>query len=1079
MPAQPKFRILPPVKNCEQIQMPNFNKISAAAALLFLLTAAVLQAQHEEIHIRNFGFEDGLSHRNVFKIQQDTSGFLWVATEKGLNRFDGHNFLPWTSEDAIFHLPADNIRDLTLAKDNRLWLACGNGITIFNSVKNQFDTAQLAGNSFAIGKEHRFGSLLGDDRGGIWTVTYLPGDNLSILQRTNREGKLEDVLRLPGKYEGRPIARQGNQLYVGAFENEIWVIGQDGSLVRQFEFPAPKSEKSFSRVIQLQTAGDGTLWAMLDHGQVYYLPPGASTFSRHPLTDFEADNIHSTSFLVNDRKDIWLAGIVTNGNDTEGSPCSSIQPGVTLLHFDANTGVTKDYSYYLKQALPYAEPPRQIFMDRTGVIWIASTFGLIQLVEHNLFEKYMTDGNDCCSDGVCSMRGMAEDEQGNIYFSYYNSIHVLNPQTGSLTPLFSPEAREVGFPFGILGYKGALWTGDGMRIDLKTLKIDTMLSTNKGPESVVMLDKDGDLWFGCQRSLCFLNPETGTTGDFVDQSGQFGQADFKSITYLCQGITGGFIWIATKENGFFKIKKNEGVLRHFTTKNLPGLQHDRILALAEAGGDLWIASANGLGRMNIASEKLKLYTTQDGLPNNFINGLLIEGDSAVWVSTDNGLSRLDVRSESFTSYFASDGLSKNEFNRISFLRARDGRMYFGGINGVNAFYPGPRYGRRQDVANSRLLFTGFSKFDGEQDERRNWDLANGQKIELTYRDEMFTFQFALADFADPRLHLYSYKLEDWDKEWSKESSMNFARYFNIPAGNYTFRVRAARSGSEWVEDELGIPVEIRQAFYKTAWFKMVMLGLLSVLIFGIMRYRLYRARKHEQELEILVQERTQELETEKHKSEELLLNILPAETAEELKQFGSAKARRFENVTVLFSDFKGFSKLAGEMTPEALVAEIDFCFCAFDKITESFGLEKIKTVGDAYLLAGGISGEADLQDAAVRVVQAGLEIQRFLGEVAKERAGTGKVCFEARVGVHSGQVVAGIVGIKKFAYDIWGDTVNIAERLQSSGEAGKVNISKSTYEQVKDRFECTHRGKIKAKHEREVEMYFADRLKPL
>ncbi len=1053
-----------------------FKKISSLLTL-FVLSATAILAQDEEIHIRNFGFEDGLSHRNVFKIQQDTSGFLWVATQKGLNRYDGHRFLSWTSDQQIYHLPDDQIHDMALTRDNRLWLSGSEGATIFDPNTNQADTVKFEESSFVKGKPNRLSNLIGDGKGAIWAVAYLPADGLNILQRSTPKGELRDVMRLPGSYEGRPIARQGDYLYIGAFENEIWVIGPDGSQVRQFEFPAPKSDKAFSRVISLNVATDGTVCALLDHGQVYVLAPGASAFSRHPLTDFALDRIRPTAILINDQKDIWLAGIVSNGNRAEGSPCSSIQPGVTLLHYNATSGVTKDYSYYLKKVLPYAEPPRQIFMDRTGVVWLASAFGLIQLVEHNLFEKYMTDGNDCCRDGVCSMRGIAEDRDGNIYFSYYNSVHVLNPKTGSLTPLFSPNPREISFPFGIIAHKGALWTGDGLRIDLKTLEIDTMLNTTPGPESVVMLDREGDLWFGCRQNLCYLNPETGNATDFVDKTGRFKEAGFKNITFLYQGRMGDFIWVATKENGFFKIKKNQGVQKHYNTKNLPGLLADRILGFTEAGGYLWIASANGLCRMNVTDEKLKRYSTQDGLPNNFINGLLAEGDSAVWVSTDNGLSRLDIRDEDFTNYFASDGLSKNEFNRISFLRASDGRMYFGGLNGINAFYPGTRYSSRRDVTNSRVLFTEFSKFDGEKDDRRSWNLADGQKIELTYRDEMFTFQFALADFADPRMHLYSYKLEGWDKEWSKESSVNFARYFNIPAGNYTFRVRAARSGSDWVNDELVIPLVIRQAFYKTGWFQMLMLGILSVIVFSIMRYRLYRARKHEQELEVLVQERTQELETEKHKSEELLLNILPAETAEELKQYGSAKARRFENVTVLFSDFKGFSKLAGEMTPEALVAEIDFCFCAFDKITESFGLEKIKTVGDAYLLAGGISGEDDLQDAAVRVVQAGLEIQNFLSKVAAERNGSGKVCFEARVGVHTGQVVAGIVGIKKFAYDIWGDTVNIAERLQSSGEGGKVNISISTYELVKDKFDCTHRGKVKAKHDKEVEMFFVDRFK--
>jgi class 3 adenylate cyclase len=252
---------------------------------------------------------------------------------------------------------------------------------------------------------------------------------------------------------------------------------------------------------------------------------------------------------------------------------------------------------------------------------------------------------------------------------------------------------------------------------------------------------------------------------------------------------------------------------------------------------------------------------------------------------------------------------------------------------------------------------------------------------------------------------------------------------------------------------------------------------LATTVYGIMRYRLFRLEQHEKELELQVKERTQELETEKHKSETLLLNILPAQTAEELKQFGSAKARRFEETTVLFSDFKGFSLMAGEMEPEALVAEIDLCFRAFDEIMEVYDLEKIKTVGDAYLCAGGIAGNHDPAGTAVRVVKAALEIQAFLTGIALERKEIGAHHFEARIGIHSGPVIAGIVGIKKFAYDIWGDTVNIAERLQSNGEVGKVNISRPTYDLVKDHFECTYRGVINAKHGQQVEMFFVEGLK--
>ena len=1052
-------------------------------SLLFSLLLALpgVQSQSREVRVRAYGFEDGLSHRNVFRIGQDTAGFLWLATAQGLNRFDGHDFLAWTAENRRYHLPCDFITDFCFDENNALWLACSPApkpaaLILFDPARNRFDSIFLAEKSAVRKQDYRLGDLLHGPGHKIWATAFLPVEKTTWLLGTNEKGVLRDIAKLPGAYEGRPIEKVGDFLFVGAFENEIWVYDQNGRQVRQFEFPAPRHDLSFSRVIRLQASRNGTLWALLDHGQVYFLQPGASAFTRHRLSDLGIDNIRSSAFLVEEDSDIWLTGIVASQNGSGDSPCNSIQPGASLLHFDAAAGHLEDFSYHLKQAQPYAEPPRQIFRDRTGVIWIASEFGLIQLVESDLFARYLSDGNDCCRDGVCSIRGICGDEKGNIYISYYNSIHVLNPKTNSLTPLFS---RQIGFPFGMLCHNGGLWTGEGLRIDLNTLEIDTILPSAAGHEGVVMLDHDGALWFGCRDNLCYLDPRTNTTLDFKDPSGLLSGSDFKNITYLFQGKTGGYIWLATQEDGIYKLSKEKGALQHFDTQSYPALPHNRILALAETGGDLWIGSANGLGRLNIETNQIKVYTTQNGLPNSFINGILAEGDSIIWISTDNGLSRLDVHSEQFANFFESDGLSKNEFNRISFYRANDGRMYFGGINGVNAFYPGHRYGQRQDKLYSRLLFTEFSKFDGEEDRRQTWGLSNGQPIELTHRDEMFTFWFSLADFADPKMHLYSYQLENYDKEWSKPSPVNFARYFNIPAGRYTLRVRASRGGGDWVGDELGIPVIIHEAFYKTRWFQMLVLLCLGGIAYSFMRYRVHRLEAHEKELELLVQERTQDLESEKQKSEELLLNILPAQTAEELKQHGAAKARRFEETTVLFSDFKGFSLMAGEMEPEALVAEIDFCFRAFDKIMDKHDLEKIKTVGDAYLCAGGITERHDPAETATRVVKAALDIQAFLKGIAQERTGTNLPCFEARIGIHAGPVIAGIVGIKKFAYDIWGDTVNIAERLQSNGEVGKVNISRPVYDLVKNHFDCTYRGVIEAKHGQQVEMFFVEGLKKM
>lgn len=207
-------------------------------------------------------------------------------------------------------------------------------------------------------------------------------------------------------------------------------------------------------------------------------------------------------------------------------------------------------------------------------------------------------------------------------------------------------------------------------------------------------------------------------------------------------------------------------------------------------------------------------------------------------------------------------------------------------------------------------------------------------------------------------------------------------------------------------------------------------------------------------------------------SDELLLNILPSEVAEELKQKGSADAKLFDEVTVMFTDFKGFTQISEKLSPSELVAEIHTCFIAFDSIITKYGIEKIKTIGDSYMAAGGLPSSNKTH--AMDVVNASLEIQEFMRNYNEEKELAGKLSFTVRIGIHTGPVVAGIVGIKKFAYDIWGDTVNTASRMESSGEIGKVNISGSTYDLVKGEFRCTHRGKVQAKNKGEIDMYFVN-----
>ncbi len=212
------------------------------------------------------------------------------------------------------------------------------------------------------------------------------------------------------------------------------------------------------------------------------------------------------------------------------------------------------------------------------------------------------------------------------------------------------------------------------------------------------------------------------------------------------------------------------------------------------------------------------------------------------------------------------------------------------------------------------------------------------------------------------------------------------------------------------------------------------------------------------------------IKVQKGISETLLLNILPSDVAEELKKSGKVEPVTHENVTVLFTDFKGFTEISGSITAKELVGEINHCFGAFDEITTRYQIEKIKTIGDSYMAVGGnFSGR---ECTAWHVVSAGMEMQEYVKKRRHEREKEGKFSFEMRVGVHSGPVVSGVVGVKKFQFDIWGDTVNIASRLQSHGEIAEVNITETTRDLIMDKFDFEFRGILPVKGKGEMPMYF-------
>lgn len=247
----------------------------------------------------------------------------------------------------------------------------------------------------------------------------------------------------------------------------------------------------------------------------------------------------------------------------------------------------------------------------------------------------------------------------------------------------------------------------------------------------------------------------------------------------------------------------------------------------------------------------------------------------------------------------------------------------------------------------------------------------------------------------------------------------------------------------------------------------VIATIIALVLICIVAIGLFRRNK-------FVEKTKKIIEKERNRSDKLLLNILPEETALELKDNGKVTPKKFDSVTVMFTDFEAFTKYSHNLTPELLVKSVDYHFSKFDEIIEKYGLEKIKTIGDSYMCAGGLPFPS--KDHAEKMVQAAFEINAFIKNLKK--AEVREIShFNIRIGIHTGPVVAGVVGIKKFAYDIWGDTVNIASRLESNCESGKINVSENTYNLIKDSFDCEYRGEIEAKNKGMMKMYYVNHKK--
>ena len=392
---------------------------------------------------------------------------------------------------------------------------------------------------------------------------------------------------------------------------------------------------------------------------------------------------------------------------------------------------------------------------------------------------------------------------------------------------------------------------------------------------------------------------------------------------------------------------------------------------------------------------------------------------------------------------------------------------------------------------------------GEEGSPLTKPLSKLDVLELSYRQRSFTVRFQSSDLSNPELVNYKYILEGTEEGEVLLGSSNELRFTSLSSGTYKLKIFARIGDGPWGSPAI-LNISIVSPFWASWWFILIVIAVLAIGVRLFIRKRIEDARREQVRLEMKVAQRTREiraqniqierqkqqlekeknkveenqrlLQIEKDKTEKLLKNIIPDEITEELKNKGRASARAYKTVSVLFTDFVGFTKIADRLTPMELVGKLDVYFRKFDEIIVENNLEKIKTIGDAYMCAGGVPVRNNTNP--IDACLAALQIQDYMTKLKYDAIANDGEYWELRLGINTGEVTAGVIGSERLAYDVWGATVNQAQRMEMLGEPGKVTITGNTFKHIEPYFECTFRGKAQSKSRGLIDMYTVDRIKP-
>lgn len=1060
--------------------------------ILLLFISVVGFGQQKTIKFDTYSLEHGLSQSSVTGIVQDRYGFIWISTQDGINRYDGYTFKTFkNSPDKPNSIPNNYIHFLDKDESGNLWFGTNRGIGKMDP--KDYAVERISRNTFPDLNGYMFNSLTFDKEGTLWALTDKNGIN-KINLRTKQIESIKSI--------------HGNELLSSIFidkKNTLWVGTETGQTYFS-EYPYKDfDEIDYNNIFIAEPINDfyqgttGPLMVLTGKG-LFYVDSDKKLQIYSELSEIRYGNINCV--YKEDKYSTWV------GTKNEG---------LFLINKtdDGHQVISQYQNNPLDDASIADNDISCIYEDETGIFWIGTQQGVSKFDKYKQGFTTISLNSDPAKGLIdYSVWSFAEDSIGNTYIGTKKDLTIFNFERQE----FYHYVRDINTTHHLLSIhiesEDKIWLGydDGLFL----LQPRAGRNFNEQLERVEFLPEDirqdvrvyaitqadsNRLWIGSREGLTIIDQSTKEFSFYASGSG-LGEGSVKTVYKDLSDQT----WVVTSNKGLYAVHKtseNAFVFEYCSIIDHNETNSHITCLLQTKPGYMWLGTyGEGIKKLDLVTRETVNYTEAQGLPNNVVYGLLEDKDGNIWASTNNGISKFNPNTEVFTNYTVKDGLQSNEFNTNSFLKSSKGLLYFGGINGYNIFDPreitiNPK--QPKAIISEITLSTKGSKLKHIIAE----NILVTETLELNYEQNDLSFQFSATNFSNPDQNRYKYILEGHEETYTEPDVENKIHYMNISPGEYTFKVYALSADGVWSEPTT-VHIIISPPFWETWWFRIIVTLILIILGLIFYRRRIDKIRRQKVRLEIEVVKRTRQvteqskkiqdqkqkveiqkakiehqnelLEKEKEKVEQLLLNILPVGTAEELKNKGRSKARYYKNVSVMFTDFVGFSKIAEDMKPQELVQQLDDYFSSFDEIIEKYDLEKIKTIGDSYMCAGGVPIRN--KSNAIEVTLAALEIKNHMVRVAEKAKKRGENAWKIRIGINTGEVIAGVIGLKRFAYDIWGSTVNQAQRMEMHGQPGTVNVSGNTYEFIAPYFDCVYRGKIQTKHKGMLDMYYVKGIKP-